>query len=636
MNLQSLIIYEKKLIQQAILAKYGLNSDDVSQIPSNDLIEKINAELLHTDCGITSRIHFKLILDLIYTYLYSKALPDTEKILAKNIEHADFNTFSIIENIEPQYIPLFCEELHIAFLNSKFQYKKGKVIKSKSKNNLLEKGAVYTEPRVVKEIVETTIQNYVSNHPDIHNFSILDFACGTGRFYECIANTLILRYGISANDCILKHIYAIDIDPIAINITRLKAISFLNNPSEENISTVSKKIICGNALIHNDIFMNNDLMIQTKDFNELLNGKFDAVTSNPPYLVLKINKNKGNAELVSKIQEQVSYFRKSGIYHYSIEGMLNYYQLSIEAILSMVKPGGEIGIICPSSLFADISTTKLRKHLLQKHNLRKVKYFGEKEQLFKNITQATNIFYLQKTGLTKNIEIEEGNFIFNINFKLIEQLFPEKMEIPFISKIEWTILKKMSAMKKLKQIPYIRNRRGELDLTLFKNHITTQKTPFRLVRGNMINEGGIKDINKEFVSELFPLAKPEDYLKHDFKHKRLVCQQISNASIKKRLKFVFCNESDILGNSCNYLSADETTLYKLSLILNSNLLNWRFKITSTNNHINNYELGELPIADLNLINKEYKYLSQNQLDEYIGNIYGLNKKEIQFINQRYK
>ena len=106
------------------------------------------------------------------------------------------------------------------------------------------------------------------------------------------------------------------------------------------------------------------------------------------------------------------------------------------------------------------------------------------------------------------------------------------------------------------------------------------------------------------------------------------------SGVAKRLKFVFCLETDILGNSCNYLSADKMILKKLFLLLNSSILNWRFKITSTNNHINNYELGELPIADLNKIDGNFKYKNQNQLDEYVGHIYGLNEEEIQLTAQK--
>ncbi|GAP71825.1 methylase [Candidatus Symbiothrix dinenymphae] len=629
MNLQNLLSYEEKLIQNEINSKYATKLGDMLDVPTEEILNEVNADLGDTDCGIAINIHSKLTLDLIYTYLSARGF--SKEVLQNNFECAGHTNFSIIENITAQEVPTLCEDLHIAFLNSKFEYQKGKFVRGKSKNNLIEKGAVYTKFNIVKEIVETTIENYAGHNSDLSNVAILDFACGTGRFYENIVNTLISKYGIAANDAILKHIRAIDIDPAAINITRLKAIDFLNEITEENINTISKNIILRNALVRDGVFAEENAL-KNDDLDGLVNGKFDIVVSNPPYLVLKVNKDK--ADLAAKIQNQVAYFRNSGLYHYSVEGMLNYYQLSIEAILSMVKPNGEIGIICPSSLFADISATKLRKHLLLSHNLRKIKYFAEKEQLFENVTQATNIFYLQKSGTTNTIEVEDADSKFTVDLELVKQLFPEQMEIPFITQVEWSILKKVSEKKKLKNIPLVRNRRGELDLTLFKDYITTQKTSFRLVRGNMICESGIKDINDEFVSEAFIQAKSGDFIKNDFKRKRLVCQQISNAGLKRRLKFVFCNETDILGNSCNYLSGDENILSKLNLILNSSLLNWRFKITSTNNHINNYELDELPIADLQLIDENYKYQSQRELDEYIGSIYGLEKDELQFILQK--
>jgi len=52
----------------------------------------------------------------------------------------------------------------------------------------------------------------------------------------------------------------------------------------------------------------------------------------------------------------------------------------------------------------------------------------------------------------------------------------------------------------------------------------------------------------------------------------------------------------------NYLTVDEKltehncfNIYTLLGILNSDILNWRFKLTSSNNHVNNYELDDLPI-----------------------------------------
>jgi Alw26I/Eco31I/Esp3I family type II restriction m6 adenine DNA methyltransferase len=577
-------------------------------------------------------VHGNLILSLIHTYLSSKGFG--EETLRDNIEcngdiYIDID-IDIIKDIKIQDIPIICEELHINFLNSKFENKGGKLTRVKSKNNLIEKGAVYTGQNIAREMVENTISNYIQYHSNLIDIKVLDFGCGTGRFYENIIDILHSKYSIATDDIILKNVFAIDVDSTAVNITRLKAISLLTNINEENIKQVSKNILLRNGLIH-DVNLDSNILKES-DLYGLHDEKFDIVISNPPYLVLKINKGKGQSELSNKIQKEITYFRNSNHYEYSIEGMLNYYRLSIEAILSMVKPNGEIGIICPSSLFADISATKLRKHILLNHKLRSIKYFAEKEHLFGNdVTQATNIFYLQKSGITNTIEIEETKNRYSIELSLVEQLFPNKMEIPFITEMEWKILKKISTNKKLKEVSGIRNRRGELDLTLYKNYITTEKTPFRLVRGNMISETGIKNINGEYVTENFIDVKSSGFIENDFKKERLVCQQISNAGLKKRLVFVFCDKMDILGNSCNYISGDEKTLSKLNFILNSSLLNWRFKITSTNNHINNYELDELPIVDLDLID-EYRYQTQRDWDRYIAKAYGLSEAEMEIIS----
>mgnify|MGYP001109982927 FL=1 len=143
----------------------------------------------------------------------------------------------------------------------------------------------------------------------------------------------------------------------------------------------------------------------------------------------------------------------------------------------------------------------------------------------------------------------------------------------------------------------------------------------------MIDDSGVRDINGEFVLESFISTRSKDYRTFDFNRKRLICQQISNGGLRRRLKFIYCALSDVLGNSCNYISSDEETLAKLYLVLNSSVLNWRFKITSSNNHINNYELDELPIIDLNKVDASFAYASQEELDEYIGSLYGLTKDE---------
>lgn len=616
MEIKTLIALEDKLIYQDAINL--LNFEDPFAQITSQILEDINVQVP----VIAERIHRNLILELIRIFVLTK-FPNGDAIMRScfDCKSGSINNLSVV-NIDT--IPALCEQLHISFLNSKFALNlKSSKVRSKSKEQLIELGAVYTQSHIAKNIVDNTFTNLPI---PIKEAKILDFACGTGRFYE----NIIPKFD-DKKKAVLYNVYAIDLDITALNITRLKALSFIETISEEECNTLCKHIMLKDGLRKNISFFPEPLYISPEDLDGLTDAGFNAIVSNPPYLVLKPNKSKTGVGGTDKIQEQVTYFRNCGFYHYSIEGMLNLYQLAIERMLQMLKPGGELGIICPSTLFGDVSAKKLRKHLLLHNNVRSIHFFAEKIPLFENVNQATNIFILQKGGTTSDITITEQEDIFEVNISLVKELFPENLEIPTIKSLEWDILRKLSSLKKLKQIQSIRNRRGELDLSLCKEYVTSSQTPYRLVRGNMIGDTEVKDINGEYVLESFITTRSKDYRTYDFNRKRLICQQISNGGLRRRLKFIFCAPSDVLGNSCNYISSDEETLAKLCLILNSSVLNWRFKITSSNNHINNYELDELPIIDLNKVDASFSYSSQEELDEYIGTLYGLTKDERKLI-----
>ena len=588
---------------------------------------RISEQDLNTEtvAALAENVHSFLINSLIYTFLYQKKLLDSVEISGSYGFLPD-GEYSLYTQFPAEVIPSLCEELHIVFLNAVIERKNGLVYRKKSKHNLIDKGAVYTRSYVAYEIVKNTLSRCDAGA----DVSVLDFACGTGRFYDCIVDILDKEYAIPPEKSILNNIFAVDIDPVAVAITRMKALARLKEPSVSDIEKICGNIIRRNALIQENIMFSDECPLKNSDFDGKVNGGFDVIVSNPPYLVLKPDKKKISGNKADRILMWVSWFRTSGAYHYALEGMLNLYQLSIEKMIRMLKRNGYLGVICPSTLFADLSTTKLRKFLLEKNKVCEIKYFRESIPLFDNVTQSTNIFYLQRYGITGRINVEVDGRCFGVEIGSVRKIFGENMEIPLMSDRGWEILEKLSQVRKLKEYPEIRNRRGELDLTLYKRFITQEQTPYRLVRGNMIADNDIEDINHEYVKGEF-LGTRSEFLKCDFGRRRLVCQQVSNMGISRRLRFVYCEENDILGNSCNYISAEETVLKKMYILLNSSLLNWRFKVTSSNNHINNYEIDDLPVVDLNRVDENFTYSSQEELDRYVGELYGLTPEEINWI-----
>ena len=587
----------------------------------NGLVLELFQKSEHKDIKRCAELaHKQFVLNLILTYFEERGVSDALRWV---------QSYFVTEGLLPQYQPFFtpeelpnlCEQLQILYLNSDFKIKDGKVVRGVSKDNMIAGGAVYTQSSIVKFIVDETLKN-LTIAPDTQ---VLDFACGSGRFYEELVRQFMAA-GIDVRTTVTACIDANDINPVAVNITRLKACSFLEHLSEEDLQMISERVKCKNALMPPQ----QEIGLFAAERETTL---YDAIVSNPPYLVLKPSHNTSD-DLADDMRKQVEFYRKSKLYSFSIEGMLNLYQLSIERMLQMLKPKGELGVICPSTLFADQSATNLRKHLLYHNKVRHITYFPEKAELFENnVTQATNIFFLQKSGQTDEITIEANGKTFNVSLHLIQELFPKNMEIPLISEKDWIILKKLSCFPPLRTISTIRNRRGELDLTLNSRDITTKPTKHQLIRGKMITDKGIDRNSTEYVCEDFVYTKSAEYLKHDCGRVRLIGQNICNIDNRQRLRFAFCEPTDILGNSCNYLSADYETLKKLNILLSSALLNWRFRLTSSNNHINNYELDELPIADLSKIDADISFGNQEALNEYVCNLFGLDSEEAHYISE---
>ena len=152
-----------------------------------------------------------------------------------------------------------------------------------------------------------------------------------------------------------------------------------------------------------------------------------------------------------------------------------------------------------------------------------------------------------------------------------------------------------------------------------------------ILKYHVHNHNVLLHINHEYVLPDFFESKSSDYMTFDKGQIRLVCPQISNQSQRVRLRFLECDTNDVLGNSCNYIVILRDGLLKLKTILNSSLLNWRFKITSSNNHINNYEIDDLPIIDIDLLSNEYLSIDSHEREKTICSLYGLNEFETEYI-----
>src|SRR5690606_20232710 len=191
------------------------------------------------------------------------------------------------------------------------------------------------------------------------------------------------------------------------------------------------------------------------------------------------------------------------------------------------------------------------------------------------------------------------------------------------------LLKKLRVFPTIKNLPFIVNMRGELDLTANANSITKAETMFPLLRGRNVGHFTLSNPPSEFVESSFVESSPKGkYVKQP----RIACQQVVNVHKERRVSFSYIDKNYVLGNSCNFISVNQNEygidLYALLGLLNSPIIDWFFKLTSTNNHINNYEIDCFPIPvespqlkQIGLLTKEFLETGN---DDLLDQIYKLS------------
>jgi adenine-specific DNA-methyltransferase len=453
-------------------------------------------------------------------------------------------------------------------------------------------GAFFTPYSIAYLIVENTIDNTSSR------MSVLDPACGTGVFLSAAAH--FLKKAGKSNSEILHSLHGWDINPDSIKIAQCLL------AAELSLTEAEQK-----ALINSEQFIAKDTIVEPIENASLFscapseNYDFDYIVTNPPYDRLKADA--GTDIYKKSVSDYVSIIKKSNHYPLSSDGSIDLYRLFLERMLQLsALNNSKAGMIIPASFCSDKSAQKIRGAIIAKNSIQKILFIPEKIRAFEGVTQAFVILILknnkQDSHFSTGSIVKDGaafkvsNQTLNCTKSVIEA-FPNERNIIHLCEKGYDLIKKLNTLPRIKDIHYIQNKRGELDLSLKRQYIGHGEN--RLMRGIHVQEysasSNLDLVDYQgFINSIKSTPKFNDV--HSF---RLCCQQISNMDSAKRLKFAHVNNNAILGNSLNYITADQSKeyLYGLMVILNSLLLDWRFRISSSNNHVNNYEINELPLPE---------------------------------------
>lgn len=340
------------------------------------------------------------------------------------------------------------------------------------------------------------------------------------------------------------------------------------------------------------------------EFPQLLdeNGKFtgfDIIIGNPPYNELR--------DLDLGMQTAL---KSSRYYDYAKGGRLNMFQFFYPLAINVAMDNGIVSLITQNSILAEDSALGNRKLFFAQTDILSIDSFPERDnknlRVFESAKMSVCICTLRRNNhpdICNIIPINvwhsrymQDKHELNITVEEIMEMYPEDIIIPISSNEKFSILKEI----KKKSQYHINASAGEIDMTKYKSIFNTIGLGTRVITGAQIQRYYITNTPSQGdVIYIDDSSKPQlsSKRKAEISQPRIVLQRITGVDSKVRIIATLINGSMYCANSTNYIADDKILSIKYLLgVLNSSLVNFFIKQTSTNTNITAKVLSSIPIA----------------------------------------
>ncbi len=497
-------------------------------------------------------------------------------------------------------------------------------------------------------------------------------------------NSLVSGYSVKVGHCAIEEVDGRTTEAKQIKEYKELVAQYKNIDSKVSKSELKKKI----KLIKDKLFPPVQLNIFEKfvsqgvfkdsmewmiEFPELLdiNGVFqgfDIIIANPPYGIL--NKKQNQKVSIKVSNDFIDYLKNSIEYKSALSGMMNIYKFFILRSFKLLKGSGFFIQIFPLSFACDSSFMTLRKYIFDNYSIIDIEAFPERDSIARRVFEHAKVsvcilsalntcnkeqsFYIRKND-NKFVDLTKDKT--RLDLKTIKTL-DENLTIPLASNFDLDLLLKIRKIAKpLNTIAHCYT--GEIDISINAKYITDNSLDKELIKGAILDryvkkkemsQGEIQFLNSEkYLSEI-KAEKAQHHLQE-----RIVMQGLTGVNEKIRLKMTIIPSGIFCANSVNYLYFTDCNVNKkyILALLNSRLLNYIFKISSTNSNVNCYEVDSLPIIladettqkDIAIIvdklllekknetNKELCCHLEEQINKKVYSIYNLTYQEVLTIDE---
>jgi Alw26I/Eco31I/Esp3I family type II restriction m6 adenine DNA methyltransferase len=337
-------------------------------------------------------------------------------------------------------------------------------------------------------------------------------------------------------------------------------------------------------------------------------GGFDAVVGNPPWDVLVDVENRVGLE------DELQFYRSSNIFRFGFSKRIDLYRLMIERSLQIIRSEkGMYGVIVPETLLADQGASGIRKLLFEQVDTYRIDVFPEDSKnlrIFDDAEMPVCIVIAQNRDSQGVIplrvhqlnRLDQQKSFSNITVAELERLDPT-LAIPLTrSEEELLLAVKLHVSDKSETLKHVaRGNEGEVNVTFQSDLITDNTKHALLLRGEHIHR---YDTVVEVTQNPRRYLDATKYLQGAKKNTkayhhtqtRVAIQGVKGKNRDRRITASLVQKGYFLANSADYylMGGMHSPLFLLAY-LNGTIAEWRFRLTSTNNNINVYEIEALPI-----------------------------------------
>lgn len=342
-------------------------------------------------------------------------------------------------------------------------------------------------------------------------------------------------------------------------------------------------------------------------------GGFDAIVGNPPYDVLS------ELETGHDLSGFTAFLKAQPLYGPSFRGKNNLYKLFVCRAMDLLADGGRLGFITPMAILGDDQAADLRRMILTSGTFTSIDAFPQEDRpdlrVFPEAKMCTAIFTVVKTDDT---QLRGEPFVSRRNPANIVDLTapklligntdvglydPANLTIISCHQDDWDIAARIIRNGRMGRLgESVSFFQGEVNETNAKKDgcLTGSKGGKLVTRGacvclyvtRLASQGTDLYLNVAKFLE----GKPESAKAWHHRHPRVVLQELASRSNVRRVIAARLAAGEFCNHTINYAPQH---LSKLNLdlligLLDSTLSEWYFRLGSTNAHISQYQLQNLP------------------------------------------